>query len=193
MGEKIRRKSRMYELFTIGALGNRPRTWATLEDLLSSDYRGQVGMFERNDRGGGGLVEYNVSVDMVETCVQNWQRRNVPHHRIQFTEMAPHEHNLIQGEVTGPLNCPAPEWGWDWSLSCNAEIGLTMRDARALPWHTMTSGVRPFLRQMLDEPSWDNLVRLIETYPEHVIEFSTFRRRVGELGWNTIFWEVRLY
>lgn len=193
MSEKILRKSHMYRLFTEGAFGNRPRTWPCLDDLLSSDFRGQIGMFERSERHGGGLVEYYVPVSEVEARVRAWRSHNVQADRIQFTEMAPHEHNLIQGEVTGPMNCPTPEWGWDWSLSYSVAPDLTMRAARALPWQTMTGCVRPFLRQLLDEPSWDNLERLVETYPEHVIEISTFRRRVGELGWNTIFWEVRLY
>jgi hypothetical protein len=34
---------------------------------------------------------------------------------------------------------------------------------------------------------------LLETYPGHVIEFSSFSRKLGLFGWNTLFWEVRYY
>lgn len=53
--------------------------------------------------------------------------------------------------------------------------------------------VVPILRMILDTRSSENLERLYDMYPGHVIEFSVFKRPVGILGWNTIFWEVKRY
>jgi hypothetical protein len=45
--------------------------------------------------------------------------------------------------------------------------------------------LEPAPREWLDE--------LFERYPGHVVEFSCWEKAEGDLGWNTIFWEVRKY
>lgn len=190
---RIRNKRLMYQLFEKGEFGNRPRTWGDLTDLLASDFRGEVGMFQKDPRGGGGLVRYNVPVAAAAEHTAKWATKGVRPTDIQYTEMAPHQHNLIQGEVMGPSRLPWSAETCDWSMSYNCAVGLTMRDARALPWRQSGKYTRTLLRQLLDRPSFNNLEYLLDQYPEHAVEFSTFRVPVGVLGWNTIFWEVRLY
>lgn len=67
-----------------------------------------------------------------------------------------------------------------------------MRQARQ-KWQQASAFSRHMLRAAMDSPSFDNLERLLHDYPDHAIEFSTFRRPVGVLNENTIFWEVRYY
>jgi len=49
------------------------------------------------------------------------------------------------------------------------------------------------LHHYMDPPSSDQLHHLLHEYPDHVIEFTCCEGAVGELGYNTIFWEVRGY
>ena len=46
----------------------------------------------------------------------------------------------------------------------------------------------------MNENSYDDLMELVELYPEHVIEFSATEGEVGLIrGRNHVVWEVRLY
>ena len=50
------------------------------------------------------------------------------------------------------------------------------------------------LRYYLCSRSLEWLKILLERYPEHVVEFSSYGVNWGTLrGYNTVFWEVRLY
>lgn len=50
------------------------------------------------------------------------------------------------------------------------------------------------LRAALNAASLEWLGWLLYAYPNHVIEFSAYGRCWGEeKGFNTVFWEVRLY
>jgi uncharacterized membrane protein len=47
------------------------------------------------------------------------------------------------------------------------------------------------LQRHLDERSYACLQALQEAYPDDAVELSAYDCRVGVLGWNTLFWEVR--
>jgi hypothetical protein len=50
------------------------------------------------------------------------------------------------------------------------------------------------LRRYLDSSSYDDLMDLVETFPEHVIEFGAYETNLGNIpGRNTVIWEVRKY
>lgn len=49
------------------------------------------------------------------------------------------------------------------------------------------------LKSAMDATSWDNLNRLFDQFPDSVIEYTTYSIPVGELGNNTVIWEVRNY
>lgn len=49
------------------------------------------------------------------------------------------------------------------------------------------------LKQFLDYESMDNLNRIFCGYPDDTVELSAYSCPVGELYWNTLFWEVRSY
>lgn len=59
--------------------------------------------------------------------------------------------------------------------------------------HAWGIKARRILQHFLDPVSYDNVDRLMDLFPDAVVEFSTFRVSVGDLGWNTVFWEVRGY
>ena len=45
----------------------------------------------------------------------------------------------------------------------------------------------------VDPSSLDDIIGLVDDYPEHVVEFSTFSVNVGLLQRPTVIWEVRRY
>jgi hypothetical protein len=49
------------------------------------------------------------------------------------------------------------------------------------------------IKSVMDPPSYENLERLFNEFPGHAVEFSSYEIGVGELGYNTLFWEVRNY
>lgn len=50
------------------------------------------------------------------------------------------------------------------------------------------------LKELLWPSSYDDLMDLIDLFPEHVIEFGAHTRAVGVLPHrNTVVWEVRAY
>ena len=50
------------------------------------------------------------------------------------------------------------------------------------------------LRRYLCPNSYDWMMTLLDRYPDHIVEFNTYSVNWGVLpGFNTAFWEVRLY
>ena len=72
---------------------------------------------------------------------------------------------------------------------CGAPI--TMRHAMKMP--LITKNITSILERYMDWESLSNIAWLREAYPSHVIEFTCYDGRVGTLGHNTVFWEVRKY
>jgi hypothetical protein len=54
---------------------------------------------------------------------------------------------------------------------------------RTLQWYVQRS----------DPSGYDWLMSLLDLYPDHVIEFTTYRKPIGTHPARTLIWEVRLY
>jgi len=58
----------------------------------------------------------------------------------------------------------------------------------------MNTAAKAYLREFMNENSYEDLRVLLDTYPMHVIEFSCLNRCLGSHpNRNTIIWEVRNY
>lgn len=164
-----------------GEFGNRAITWNTLGELFASDYSGLVHL---RNRAIGGKTWYNISPAKAlrlwssASSLDDWY----------CSAMAPHEYNLLQGEV---------QQAWDGGLvlTYSRALALPMRDALQASCLTATGlMVVSLLRQYLNPVSYDWLQELLDLYPGHVVEFSAFSRKWGTLPqYNTVFWEVRSY
>lgn len=164
-----------------GEFGNRAPTWNTYEEFKASGYKGLVHL---RNRIAGGPTWYNIPADEVwfkfcEVCTVMSGRD------IYFSGMAPHDRNLLQGEV-----CQSTE---HLSLTYSTVPNLPMRDALTRKLQT-AEGIRAvlLLRTNLCPNSYEWLQQLLDLYPDHVIEFSAFSCEWGTIpGFNTVFWEVR--
>jgi hypothetical protein len=174
---KIGTKREFYELWHKGLLGNRPRTWDSLDALLASGYTGTVTI--RTKRGGGGKCAYRVPVTNIETA-REWGESVGA---LTFNESMPDGDLVLQGEVQRP-----------WELTYSTERGLPMREALKHAKRASGAVAQSILKTALSPASYNDMEDVWELYPDAVIEFSAYRQDVGDCrGRNAIVWEVRNY
>ena len=169
-----------YRRYLVGEFGNRPKSWANYEELMSSGWKGDL-ISCRNFKVVGGLVCLANTLDEIR------YKNGGSFDDLTFVEPVPHYLNLIQGEICrnlGPLE-----------MSYSTRLNVSNRDCRA-PDARHVSGVAIMilLRHFMFASDFEHLMDLIDRYPEAAIEFSVFECCVGVLPMsNTIIWEVRNY
>jgi hypothetical protein len=166
--------------FIAGEFGNKGPNWRTLDEFLDSRYLGKVHLRSRRPGGWG---KYNIPSSQVAA---EWKALLCPAD-YYLAGMAPHHLNVIQGEVQ--------EQPGGLYLRYTQVPNLPMRDA-LLAGAKDARGIiaRELLSYYLCPNSLEWVGILLDRYPGHVIEFSTFSRCWGTLaGHNTVVWEVRLY
>lgn len=162
-----------------GEFGNRSPTWETLDSFQRDGYRGLVHV--RNGRVVGGKTHYNTRP---EDVARLWQPGWI------ISAMIPPDVEcglLLQGEVTRTVRGlslyysrqPKPQ------RIALAEDGRSVFGVLAVV----------LLREAMCSYSYEWLEHLLDAYPNHVIEFSTYSQKWGTLYplYNTVFWEVRAY
>lgn len=178
----ISSKSLNYELYNSGLYGNKLRTWDSVDEFKKSNYNGSVSLRYKGKLPGQ-FTYYNViDVDekLKEIISKGGRKENVV-----INESAPDEFLVIQGELI------------------RNELGLhifysmlkgKMRDCMKSAVSASGLTVKLLLQSHLTPSSYDDLMELLDKYPDHVIEFSTYSICLGDcVGRNTIIWEVRNY
>jgi hypothetical protein len=184
---KIESKAEFYQLWRAGALGNRPRAWATADEALAS---GAPRIAIRSSMAGrrwlGGAAVSIVRRDQLREALDLWAKAN--HGDYALDEPAPDALVTLQGEVCRGLR------GWEGYFG--VRTGLHMRVASMLGMLRPYSGVavRTLLDCYLDPSSRDDVDALLEMYPDATIELAAYSVDVGIIpGRNTLIWEVRDY
>ncbi len=157
------------------------RTWGTLEELASSGFPGPVNA--RNRKASGKFV-FNLDVPTLLTA---WPLAEPPQN-YYFNERPPDDKLLVQGDLT------RTERGLQ--LVYNTTPGLTCREATTLcvPEHAYGLTAQHWLQSTAWPSSYDDLMELLDCYPDGVVEFSIFSTAVGKLPHrNHVIWEVRNY
>lgn len=183
--EAIRSKTRSVELLRSGAFGNTMQLWDTLEAFLTSRFQGNIGIRYKETKGGGFWVP-NVPWDKVAEATRQLVAQGAKRELIFYTEMCDHARSVVSGEVarfeTGYL---------DLTYS---RLLLPLREAIAADPHYVHGIVAVVtLKHLVGEEWYDWFMHLLDEYPGHVVEFSTFERPLGILGEYTVVWEVRQY
>lgn len=178
----VRTKQDFVRRYEQGEFGNHAPTWSTIGEYMQSGYSGLVHI---RNRVAGGPTWYNVSAERV---VELWglaTRKSSPH-LLYISAMAPTERTLFQGEIfLGP--------GGYWLTY--SRVAKPMREAlREQATEARGVSATVLLDYYLDSHSRQWLDVLLDRYENHVVEFSTYSVKWGTLlGYNTVFWEVRLY
>lgn len=173
--------------YRLGEFGNHSPTWETLKEFLD-DYRCVLlscqlnGLVHLRNRVAGGDTYYNLRPS---NAISIWRSVDRPQDWY-LSEMAPTDQTLFQGEVMRGI------WGLELTYTT---VAKPMREALQEKTNCVRGIIASsFLRYYLDDNSYDWLEVLLDRYPDHVIEFSTYSICWGTLPhYNTVFWEVRKY
>jgi hypothetical protein len=182
MKESVLTKDDFVRRYIAGEFGNRPPTWGTLDEYLDS---GHFGLVHVRNRVTAGKTWYNVLTCQVPEVWEEASRSYGANH-LYISTMGPEKCKVFQGEVMRHI--------WGLSLHYNTEA-KPMREVSAENWKDVT-GVWASIQiaRFLDDNSVEWLEYLLEEYPDHVVEFSTYSQQWGMVpGFNTVFWEVRKY
>lgn len=166
--------------YAAGEFGNHSPTWNTLEELQLSNYTGRLHLRNRHKPGGKGM--YNLQM---REAVLLWA---VMANRDEFycSGMAPHDKGTLQGELMLTERGPY--------LLYNLQK-VPMRNGFAVEQrHAYGLRALSIIKTYLCPNSYEWLQILLERYPGHCVEFSSFSVNWGTLpNYNTCFWEVRSY
>lgn len=186
---RITTKAEFYRLWHRGSLGNKLRTWAHPDDI-PADYKGNVMLRPVNMPGGSASI-----VELpIKTARKFWRwhiDRGIQPRRFA-NECAPDTEAVFQGELfrdVGQLYL----FGHHRNYHPGNKL-MRMRDAlkHAREYRGLVADL--MLRKVAFPASRDDLLELLDCYPDHIVEFTAYRRAIGHCQQrNVIVWEVRLF
>lgn len=171
--------------------GNRSPTWNTLKEFLKAKVHKEALVHIRN-RIAGAPTWYNIKADEVENYVlvltsnQTWEKEIYQETDFYYSLMAPTDRTVIQGEVQ--QSCQHLDLYY-------STVKKPMR-ASLIEGGKQVYGLlaKTILDYYLDSPSLEHVNYLLNAYPNHVIEFSTYSIAWGTIpNRRTVIWEVRAY
>jgi hypothetical protein len=191
--KEILNKKQFYEMYDKNLFGNKALAWNSYKEILDSSWRGNICI--RSKIGfARKKVRYNVPREKIAEIIKEFEEEGIKKESITFNQSMPDDFILIQGEVSSS------------DFNINEENSSPLRMRYSLIRKPMLLAlaekdeevyglkVLEILRHFLWENSYNNIMELLEEYPEHVIEFSAYNKEVGDIkGRNAVIWEVRKY
>lgn len=165
--------------------GNASPTWYNWQSWIDDNGCKHGDLFHIRNRTAGGKTWYDVPYYQLGEVWAEACREYGPE-GLYISAMAPTEKTIFQGEIQRGL------WSYDLTYSL---LPRTMREALAeKAYYTQGTLASFLLNYFLCPRSHEWLLYLLDEYPEHVVEFSTYSVEWGSVpGFNTVFWEVRKY
>lgn len=186
MAQPVLYKADFVRRYAAGEFGNHSPTWDSIAEFVAAGRHCDSRLYHLRNRVAGATTWYNLTGLSVPYY---WNRAVQLGHRpsrLYISEMAPTAATLLQGEVQRGI------WGLDLYYTT---VRKPMRDALR-EWARQARGIiaLAILQRFLDPSSYAWLEHLLDTYPGHAIEFSTYDCCWGTVsGRNTVWWEVRRY
>ena len=177
---RITSKRQMYDLLRTGALGNSFRVWRSTEDFEASGFRGLTGV--RCSDAPGAPYWHHLTPHQTLFAVSLFEDMG---HTPVIYEAAPDRHIVMQGEFM---------WLDGVFYLRFSRAKTHMREALVVD-NNYAEGrqAEVLLRHTMGQRAWSEFVWLSLTYVEHVFEFTTFDKKVGQDQTTTVCWEVRMY
>ena len=170
-----------------GLFGNGCKHWNSLEEVLADKSYSYDTITMRYKSHGGGFCQYFVPIKDCPKLITEWESKGAKKELIYFNADDLNESCiLLQGEV-----CEL-----DWELHLRfSQVKEPMRIAFSKQVENIKGlAAKMLLQQHLYPNSFTDVMALLELYPNHVIEFTTYDYQVGDNERrNTIIWEVRNY
>ena len=183
--EPITSKRRFYELWNRGELGNKPRTWKTVNELKQSIFNNTVAVRYVGTGLGGAPFIPNLSVDQVTSTLKKLVKGGWSEKDFQISEQITDGY-IINGEIIRTSEGLA--------LYYSLEDKLLREAFRSSGKQAIGLKASMILQHLLWPSDYEALMEINELYPDHAIEFSGFDRPVGVIrGRRVIIWEVRRY
>lgn len=182
MRDAVLTKSDFYRRFYAGEFGNHGPMWRNLHEWRAARYFAPVAI---RTLVRGGRCDYLIPHNEVESRYAEFLEVYSPE-QLNISAQVPEKDKLLQGEVT------VTEGGLSlfWSRDLEPMRIALAKDGR----HSRGLAAKHLLESALNPVSMDWLNHLFAEYPGHVVEFTALRYNWGVLpGYNTVFWEVRLY
>lgn len=182
----VKTKKDFVRRYLAGEFGNRGPSWPDIDAWLSdADVQApwaHYKLYHVRNRVAGGTTYYDVPRPNVAPL---WHSLEKPE-QWYITEMAPHDRNVLQGELRLTHN--------GLELFASTARNVAMREALKTAKNYSGFMANMMLTETMCANSREWLGVLLERYPNHVIEFSTFSVWWGTVPFhNTVFWEVRKY
>jgi hypothetical protein len=171
--------------YKLGEFGNGSPTYDTLERFLNDFEFNKSMLFHLRNRIAGGVTHYYTPAQEIQALWESKQYRD----QWYCSAMVPKEIEetlLLQGEVQEtPLGL----------YLYFSRIAKPMREALRVKSEEKCGIIALcLLKAAMCWNSYSWLRVLLDRYPGHVVEFSSFCKQWGTVpGYNSIFWEVRLY
>jgi hypothetical protein len=180
-------KQDFYRRFMAGEFGNRGPQWDTLEQWAEADYQGRIAI---RTRVQGGRCDYYILPEDVRQTVDDFLAAGYEPAQLHFSAMCPDHRTKFQGYLCEYAS---------GDVAGMELIGSTVKNKpmrEVIAYHSRKySGLAALevLRWACDPGSYDHIRYLLDAYPLHVVEFSSFEIPWGVERNNTVIWEVRSY
>lgn len=181
---KICTKSEFLRRSEAGLLGNSMPSWTTVAEAQADGYHGPVMIRAR--RPNSPWMRPDVPQHLVDDVIAGLVVKGADASELYLTHMTPEVGRRLNAEV----------WNGPDGLYLNYSTAqCNVRDALAkYGRHAERAAALVILRWALCPNSFDDVMALLEAYPDAVIELTAYDREMGDLhGRNTIIWEVRDY
>lgn len=186
--------------YKMGEFGNASPTYNTLQEFASACYPDwkSEDLYHIRNRIAGGPTFYDVPSRDVRRKWYALVNQGVPEGTLYISAMAPTPLTLFQGEIIQADNVGYEGGQYQSNAGLNliyTQVKKPMRDALK-EQSKYATGIMALelLRHYLDYNSQQWIAKLLDWYPSHTIEFSTYGKEWGTVpGFNTVFWEVRNY
>jgi len=178
MSQIIKNKIEMYDLLRQGLLGNTLESYATFQEITRIPHwtKGRWAVREAGNVSGGKFI-----TGVKAGCLRKQIHKNFGERPINISRQLDNKLCLLQAEI------------YDDYMMYSTYPGF-FRTAMQYAKHSFSAcGTRSILKAYCDQPSYENIERLQEKYPDHVIEITVYAIPIGIYKWNTLFWEVRQY
>ncbi len=185
----ITSKARMYELLRTGALGNTFRIWRSTEEFESSGFKGLTGIRASDEPGAP--YWHHLTPHQTLYAVSLYEEMG---YTPVIYEASPDQHIVMQGEFSWHTHDDLRGWSEPVLYLRYSRAKTHMRAALASD-NNYAEGrhAEVLLRHALGQRSWAEVVWLSMIYPEHVIEFTAYDKKVGQKQQTICVWEVRAY
>lgn len=180
--DRILSKRDFADRYRKGEFGNASPTWDSVQEFIDHyeiEWPRDDELFHLRNKSPGAKTYYNVTYSDIRAL-----RLDEDLSGYYVSAMAPTNKTLIQGEVK--LSPRHVELRY-------TKVKKPMREALAESERTIFGlTALQTLKLYLDANSYEWLFYLLDFYPDHIVEFSTYSTNWGTVpSYNTVFWEIR--